>query len=111
MGTRLHSFTIHGLGDHWAVARFNRDRFNRFTSLIFDVTRHAGDRSAGANASHEHVDGTIAIVPDLRTGGLEMDLWIGWVIELPRHKKFGGIAVGNLLGFRNRTGHAFGSFG
>ena len=87
MGTRFHRFTIHGLGDHGTVAWFNRDGFNRFARLIFDVARDAGDRSAGANASHEHIDGTIAIVPDLRAGGLEVDLWIRWVIKLPRHKK------------------------
>ena len=111
MGTRLHRLTIHGLGDHGAICWLHRDGFNRFTGFIFDVARYTGDRAAGAHASHEHVDGTIAIVPDLRTGGFEVDLWISRVIELTGHEKFRGIAIGNLLGFRNRTRHAFGGFG
>ena len=88
MGTRLNRLTIHGLGDHGAIGWLHRDGFNRFTGFVFDVARYTSDRAAGAHASHEHVDGTIAIVPDLRTGGFEVDLWISRVIELTGHEKF-----------------------
>ena len=46
VGIRFCSLTIHSQGDHWDLALFNRDEFNRFIRLIFDVARYAGDRSA-----------------------------------------------------------------
>ena len=110
MGTGFHGFAIHRLADDRAVRRFDGDGFDGFAGLVLDVARHTCDRAAGAHARHEHIDGSIAIVPDFRAGCLEMDVRVGGIVELPGHEIFGGVAVGDFLGFGDRTRHAFGCF-
>ena len=111
VGTGFDGFTVHGLGDHRAVGRFNGHGFDRLARFILDVTGDAGDGATGADAGHEHVNGAIAVVPDFRTGGLEVDLGVGGIVELAWHEVLAGIAVGDLLGLGDGTGHALGGFG
>ena len=75
----------------------NGHGFDRFTRFIFDIAGDADDCAARADAGHEPINGAIAVVPDLRTGGLEVDLGIGGIVELSRHAVFRWIAVSAFL--------------
>ena len=111
VGTGLDGLTVHGLGDNRAIGGFNGHGFDRLARFIFDVTGDAGDGATGADAGHEHVNGAIAVVPDFRTGGLEVDFGVGGIVELARHEVLGRIALSDFFGFGDRTGHAFGGLG
>ena len=106
----LESLTIHGLGDHRAVAWLNGNRGDGLALLLLDVTRDTGDGAPGANAGNKDIDRSIAVIPDLRTCGLLVDLWVGGIIKLPRHEVLGRIAIGNFLGLSDGARHALGGF-
>ena len=111
VGTGLDRFSVDGLGDHRAVAGFHGDGFDRLAGFVLDVAGHTGDGAAGADTSDQHIDGTVTVVPDLGTGGLEVDFGVGGIVELSWHEVFAGIAVGDLLGLGDGTGHALGGLG
>ena len=111
VGPWLDRFAIHGLRDHRAVGWFDRNGFNRLSSLVLDVAGDAGDRAAGADAGHEDINGAVAVAPDFRAGGLFVNLGVRWVVELTGHEIFRGIALGDLLGFGDGARHAFCRFG
>ena len=111
MGAGLEGLAVHGLGDHRAVGRFDRHGFDRLAGVGFDVAGDAGDGAAGTDAGHQHIDGAVAVVPDLRARGLEVDLGVGGIVELARHEVLGRIAVGDLLGLGDGAGHALGGLG
>ena len=111
VGTGLEGLAVHRLADHRAAGGLHGDGFDRLARFIFDVARDAGDGAAGADAGHQHIDGAIAVVPDLRARGFEVDLRVGGIVELARHEVFGGIAFRDFLRFGDGSGHALGSFG
>ena len=111
VGTWLHLLAVHGLGDHRAVAGFHGYRFNRLAFAVLDVTGHASNGAAGAHAGHQNVDGAFAVVPDLRTSGLFVNLRIGGILKLPGHEVLARVTGGDLLGFGDGARHAFGGFG
>ena len=110
VGAWLERLTIHGLGDHRAVAWLNGDRGDGLALFFLDVTRDTGNGATGANASDKDIDGSIAVIPDLRACGFLVDLWVGGIIKLTRHEVLGRIAISNFLGLSDGTRHAFGGF-
>ena len=92
------------------MAWLNGDRGDGLALCVLDVTRDTGDGATGANACDEDIDRSIAVIPDLRTGGLLVDLWVGGILELARHEVLARIAICNFLGLGDRTRHAFSGF-
>ena len=54
--------------------------------LFFQIFTGSGDGSAGSYACYEDVNGSVGILPDLRTGGLKVDLRVGRVYKLAGDK-------------------------
>ena len=52
-------------------------------------SRDSGDGAAGADARDQDVDLAIGVVPNLRPGGLEVNLGIGRIVELLRDEAIG----------------------
>ena len=73
--------------------------------LALEVLAHAGNSAAGANASHKEINLTIGVLPDLRTGGLDVCLRIGRVHELAGDKGVGNLLC-QLIRLGNGTFHA-----
>ena len=49
---------------------------------LLDVAGNTGNGPARPDARHQHIDASVRVVPDLRSGGLFVDVRVGGVLEL-----------------------------
>src|SRR5208282_4234813 len=71
----------------------------------FYIFGYAGYSAAGADARDQKIDAPVGILPDLRTGGFEVNLRICRVVKLLQHVPV-WIARKQFLGFQNRPLHS-----
>ena len=69
-------------GEHRTLRRLDRDGLEATASSALMYSRHAGDRAAGADAGNENVDLAVGVVPDFGSGGFDVNLRVGGVVEL-----------------------------
>ena len=108
-GVGREGFAGQRLTDDRRVDRLDRhgDDFPALGAL--DVARHAGQRAAGADARHEHVDLALGIVPNLRPRGPFMNRRIGRILELPHQHVSCRIRRRQFLGLGDGALHALGA--
>src|SRR5271157_5250878 len=91
-------------GKNRTVDRLHSDSFER-RLLGLDVFGDTGDGAASAYSGDEKIDAAVGVFPDLGTGGFEMNLGIGRIVELLKD-----VAVGSrgeqFFGFQNRALHS-----
>ena len=59
--TRPQAFPCQFLGDHRAKCRLDAYRQDLLALFVLDVSGHAGDRAAGTNTGHQHVDAAVGV--------------------------------------------------
>ncbi len=98
-----------GLADDGRGGRLDRDGENLLALGALDVARHAGQRAAGADARHEHVDLALRILPNLGSRRPFMDRRVGRVVELPHERVLARVGRRQFLGLGERPLHALGT--
>src|SRR5262249_20789465 len=95
--SRTDGLLSQGLRDYWAGRGFYANRQDLLAHLLLDISRDAGDRTTRANARDEHVNRPFRVLPDLRSGGFDMDARVGWILELLQQDVALWIRSDNLL--------------
>ena len=95
------------LGQHRRTLRFYCNDLD-VGILGFQVSAHAGNRTASAYAGNENVYCTVCVVPDLHAGGLFMHVRICRIGELRRNEAVGDLRC-QFLCLGDRTAHALGT--
>ena len=108
-GAGVERLTRQGLTDDRRVGRLDRDGEDFLALGALDVARHAGERAAGADARHEHVDLALRVLPDLGSRRPFMNRGIGRIVELPHQHVLARIGRRQFLGLRDRALHALGA--
>ena len=70
-------------GKHRGSCRLNSHDLH-FRLLALQELTDTGYGSAGTNTSYENVNSTLGVIPDLRAGGLSVNLRVCRVVELSR---------------------------
>ena len=75
--------------------------------VLLDEPRNTGDGAAGSDAGDENIDFAVGVVPDFRSGCLEVNFRVGGILKLLRHVEVW--VFGNFGRLVDRPLHAIGS--
>jgi hypothetical protein len=69
------------------------------------ATANTGDGPACAHPGDQDIGAPVSVVPNLRSGSLEVNFGIGWVVELLQRETVRSLGQ-NLLGFEDSALHS-----
>ena len=90
--------------EDWAVRRFYSNSF-KGRLLRLDVLADTSDGPACADAGDQDIGTPVGVIPNLGSGGFEVNFGVGGVVKLLRHETVWGLGE-NLLGFGDRALHS-----